>query len=324
MIMVIRALTLIFAITVTSLSVYISAVSAKDLGGTTDQAILVPLFVFATLLLHFLPSLSKNKFLLFVCGICLVVSLFNQLNFFVHSAERADALRETKAEDSIKVRGLSERIADVSREYLSTGARTETDISQRLATESSWKVRSALKFELEEAKRKITLSNQLAALKLELAKLREASGSDTVTSELSRIFSVSPVTVRVSLGLLLALLVDLSGAILWYEILHGIPATSDNDTASEAEVIAQEKVHKPILVDAPNLLSPKEELRENTKLVTTRESEDKDVNAIILAINDGKCRLTVASIQKYLSCRTSRAAELNRMVKEAMRAEGVV
>lgn len=312
------ALTLIFAIAITSISVYISAVSARELGGTTDQVLLVPLFVFATLLLHFLPSLTKNKLVLIVCGLCLVASLHNHLNFFVHSAERNDALRETKAEDSPKVRGLSERIADVSREYLLTGSRTGTVISQLLATESSWKVRSALKIELAEAKRKITLSNQLAALKLELAKLRETSGSDTVTSEISRIFSVSPVTVRVSIGLLLALLVDLSGAILWYEIFHGKVVTSNNISKSETEVIENAKVHEPILVDAPIMSSPKVELRENTKLATTHASKDNDVNAIILAINEGKCRQTVLSIQQYLRCRTSRAAELNRIVKEVL------
>jgi hypothetical protein len=295
-----------------------AAVSALDRG--VDQFLLVPLYVTATLLVHFLPSLTKNKLVLIVSGLCLVASLHNHLNFFVHSADRADVLRETKAEDSPKVRGLSDRIADVSREYLSTGSRTETDISRRLATESSWKVRSALKIELAEAKRKITLSNQLAELKLELAKLRETSGSDTVTSEISRIVSVSPVTVRVSIGLLLALLVDLSGAILWYEIFHGKIVPSNNISKSETEVIENAKVREPILVDAPIISSPKEELHESTKLATTRSSEDKDVNAIIWAINDGKCRQTVLSIQKYLRCRTSRAAELNRMVKELMQA----
>lgn len=316
-----RALTLCFAFAITSIGVYISSVSARELGGTTDQVLLVPLFVFATLLLHFLPSLTKNKLVLIVCGLCLAASLFNHLNFFVHSAERADAQREAKAEDSIKVRGLSERIADVSREYLSTGSRTVTDISQHLATESSWKVRSALKIELAEAKRRVTLSNQLAALKQELAKLRETSGSDTVTSEISRIVSVSPVTVRVSFGMFLALMVDLSGAILWYEILHGKVATSNNINKSETEVIGNAKVHEPILVDAPIMSSPKVELRENTKLATTHASKNNDVNAIILAINEGKCRQTVLSIQQYLRCRTSRAAELNRIVKEVLQAQ---
>ena len=315
----IRALTLCFAIAITSISVYMAAVATLDRG--VDQVLLVPLYVTATLLVHFLPSLTKNKFVLIVCGLCLVASLLNHLNFFVHSAERADALREAKAEDSTKVRGLLERIADVSREYLSTDSRTETDISQRLATESSWQVRSALKIELEEAKRKITLSNQLAALKLELAKLRETLGSDMVTSEISRIVSVSPVTVRVSIGLLLALLVDLSGAILWYEIFHGKVVNSNIISKSETELIENAKVHEPILVDAPIMPSPKVELRENTKLATTPSSEDKDVNTIILAIRDGKCRSTVTSIQKLLSCRTSRAAELNRIVKKVMQAQ---
>lgn len=314
----IRALTLCFAIAVTLTSVFMAAVAALDRG--VDQFLLVPLYVTATLLVHFLPSLTKNKLVLIVCGLCLVASLFNHLNFFVHSAERADAQRETKAEDSIRVRGLSERIADVSREYLSTGSRTETDISRLLATESSWKARSALKIELAEAKRRVALSNQLAALKLELAKLRETSGNDTVTSEISRIVSVSPDTVRVSIGLLLALLVDLSGAILWYEIFHGKVTTSNNTRKSETEVIENVKFHEPVFMAAQHISSPKVELSEDTKLETTRSSNDKVVNAIVLAINDGKCQSTVKSIRKYLSCKTSRAAELNRTVKEVMQA----
>lgn len=316
-----RSLTLCFAIAITSLSVHISAVSARELGGTTDQVLLVPLFVYATLLVHFLPSLIKNKLVLIICGLSLVATLFSHLNFFVHSAERHDALQETMAEDSPTIRGLSERIADVSREYSSIGSRTETVISQLLATETNWKVRSALKIELAEAKRKITLWNQLEEFKQELAKLRETSGRDTVTSEISRIASVSPVTVRVSFGLLLALLVDLSGAILWYEISHGKVETANNISKSETEVIENAKGHVPILVDAPIMSCPKVELRENTKLATTHASIDKDVNAIILAIKEGKCRQTVLSIQKYFRCRTSRAAELNRLVKEALQAQ---
>jgi hypothetical protein len=314
-----RAFTLCFAIAITSLSVRISTASARELGDATDQVLLVPLFVFATLLLHFLPSLIKSKIVLIACGISLVATLFGHLNYFVHSAERNDVLREIKAEDSPKVRGLSERIADVSREYSSIGSRTETDISRLLATESRWKVRSALRSESAEAKRKISLSNQLAALKQELAKLREASGSDTVTREISRIASVSPITVRVSFGLLLALLVDLSGAILWYEIAHGKVETSINIRKPETEVIENEKVNVPTLVDAPIMSSTKVELREDTKLATIHVSNDMDVSAIILAINEGKCRQTVSSIQKHLRCRTSRAAELNRIVKEVLK-----
>jgi hypothetical protein len=316
--MVIWVFKLIFAIASTSLGVYLSAVSAMDLGGTTDQVLLAPLFVFVTLLVHFLPALVKNKFVPFICVICLVASLFNLVSFFVHSAERADVLRETKAEDSLKVREISESIADVSREYESTDSSTETGISHLLATKSSWNVKFALKIKSAEAQRKIELSNQLATLKLERAKIRETLGIDTVTSEFSRFLHVSPITFRVSIGLLIALMVDLSGAILWNGIFNGKVVTSNNISKSEAEVIENAKVHEPIWADAPTMTSPKVKSRKNTKLATTASSEDQDVNAIILAMNDGNFRPTVISIQKYLHLRTSRAAEVNRKVKELL------
>jgi len=317
--MVIWVFKLIFAIASTSLGVYLSAVSAMDLGGTTDQVLLAPLFVFVTLLVHFLPALVKNKFVLFICAICLVASLFNLVSYFVHAAERADALRETKAEDSLKVREISESIADVSREYESTDSRTETGISQLLATNSSRNVKFALNIKSAEKKRKIELSNQLATLKLDRAKIRETLGRDSATSGISRILHVSPITFRVSIGLLIALMVDLSGAILWNGIFNGKVVTSNNIGKSETEVKENARVHEPILGDAPIMSGPKVVLSENAKPATTQASEDKDVNTIILAMNDGNFRPSVVSIQKYLHLRTSRAAEINRKVKELLR-----
>lgn len=320
-----RLVTLGFAVAITLTSVLMAAIAALDRGGSTvDQILLVALSISVTLLVHFLPSLTRKKFVLIVWGICLFAALFNHLNFFVHSAERADALRATNAEDSIKVRALGERIADVSREYSSISSRSKTDISRDFVSATGWKVRSALKIELAEAKRKTVLSNQLSTLKTELANVRETAGNDAVTTEISRVSGASRVTVNVSIGLLLAMLVELSGAILWYEILHGTPAKRISDSASGAEAISHVKAFEPILVNAKIKTNPNVELSEKNNPATPQAVADKDVSSIILAINNGKCRPTAASIRELLSCRTSRAAELNRMVKVVMRAQSAV
>jgi hypothetical protein len=320
-----QALTISFAIAITITSVLMAAVAAQDRGGSTiDQILLVSLSISVTLLVQFLLSLTRNKLALIVWVLCLAAALFNHLSFFVHSVERAETIKSIKAEDSIEVQALSERIADVSREYSLIDTRTETDITKRLVAATGWKGRSALNVELTEARRKILLSNQLAALKLELAKLRERAGSDAVTSEISRIVGVSPATANVSIGLLFALLVELSGAILWYEYLHGIKVMTNNVIESEDKVLANGKAHKPIVVNTPIISSQKEDLSENTKVAQTLTSKDKDVNAILLAINDGRCRPTAASIRELLSCRTSRAAELNRIVKVIIQTPGAI
>jgi hypothetical protein len=321
--MIVRALTISFAIAITITSACIAGVAALDRGGTAvDQVLLVALSIIVTLMVHFLPSFTKRKLVMIAWALCLVAAIFNHLIFFVHSAERAEESRETKTENSIKVRGLSDRIADVSHEYYSITSRSLPAISQQLATEVNWKIRSALKIEQSEAMRKIILTNQLGALKSELAKIREMAGSDVVSSELSFISGISRVTVNLSTGLLFALLLEVLGAILWYETFHGITAKTKIEKEADAEVKASERVHKHSLVDSPIMTIDKDELSDSFKVEKTPKSNDKDVNEILLAINNGRCRATADSIRKLMKCRTSRAAELNRMVKEVMKVPG--
>lgn len=311
-----RALTLGFAITITLTSVLMAAVGAQDRGGSSvDQLLMVALSVCVTLLVHFLPSLTRNKMALIVWGLCMSAALFNHLNFFVHSAERAEIRRGMEAESSIKVRGLNERIADVTRDYTSIDARTETEISHSLVLAKGWKLRSALNIELAEARRKTVLSNQLAALKLELAKTREMAENDVVTSEISRVAGISPITANVSIGLLLALLVELSGAILWFEILHGKAIKAETVSVPANQEMSPGIDFVPIAVEPP--ITPSGHAMQNAAHL----SKDKDVNTIMLAIRNGECRATAASIRALLKCRTSRAAELNRMVKGVMHTE---
>ncbi len=57
-----RALTLGFAIAITVTSVFMAAVAAQDRSGALiDQILLVALSVSVTLLVHFLPSITRNK-----------------------------------------------------------------------------------------------------------------------------------------------------------------------------------------------------------------------------------------------------------------------
>ena len=314
-----RAITFSLAIAITATSVFMSVVAAIDRSGTTvDQILLVALSVSVTLLVHFLPSVTKNKMVLIVWGLCLLAALFNHLNFFVHSSERADAMRAIKADDSIQVRGMAERISDISHNYVSIGARSETEISHDLATATGWKLRAALHIELDEARRKIQLSNQLAALKSELARNRETAGNDLVMAEISSITGISGITVSVVIGLFLAVLIELSGALLWNEILHGQFSKKQNVSTSATEGTKgteEGNAHKPILMDAPILSSAKVESTKNVRVAVLPVNEDKDVIKIITALNEGKCQLTAASIRDLLKCRTSRAAELNRQVK---------
>jgi hypothetical protein len=134
--------------------------------------------------------------------------------------------------------------------------------------------------ELQEAKRKINLQNQIDVLRQTIGKERDfVSHNDVVTKTLG----VTGGTFSFIVAFMMSLIIEVSGAILWYHLLHSkLSALEQNNS---------EAVHK---------------------------TADQELVQVIEAISSGKCRKSQRAIRQFLGCSQSKATQLNRQVKNSL------
>jgi hypothetical protein len=273
-----KQLTLFFAITITSVAVLIAVASGLERGSTLfDQVIFVTLAVSVTLLAHLLPALIQGRLALVVWAFCLVVSFYGYMVFFTGSQSRTG---EAQAEHVLASDSSLDRLADLKLSRDAIQSRSISLIANDLSVTKESHKRSALLLELQEAKRKITLQKQIDAMRDSIGKERDSvSHSDVVTKSLG----VTGGTVSFVVAFLMSLLVEISGAILWFNLLHAKP--------SEPEQAKSENVHKAV---------------------------NQDLVQVMQAISSGKCQKSQRAIRQYLGCSQSKATELNRLVKTSL------
>ena len=271
-----KKVTFCFAFTITSVAVLIAVASGIERGSSLfDQIILVTMAVSVTLLAHLLPALIQTRLALVVWALCLLVSFYGYLVYFMGSQSRTG---EARAEHSLVADSSLDRLADLKISRDAIQSRSVSLIANDLSVTTESHKRSALLLEIQEAKRKISLQKQIDVLRESIGKERDfVSHNDVVTKTLG----VTGGTFSFIVAFMMSLLVEISGAILWYHLLH---AKHSEQKESEPD----------------------------------QKKDDQELVQVMEAISSGKCQKSQRAIRQFLKCSQSKATQLNRQVKTSL------
>jgi len=283
-----KKLTLLIAIVLTATAVLMAAFSAMDRGGSvSDRVLLVVISVVITILAHLLLSLTRNKLAWLLWLGCLAVTIYGHTVFFTNSINRAG---EQAVRHSLQSQEIDRQIEFITHAIAGIVARPVTVVSNELSVTRGYRKRQALKNELIEAERAVSLSERLLALTSQASDVKRTQSHEQVAWLLSKVTgsSVSLVTLIISISL--ASLVEFVGALLWYEVIRvgdarGFPY--------KASLVANDQV---------------------SGLHDRAATEESQMEKLVTAIKAGACKPTVASIRSFLGCGQAKAAELRRQL----------
>ena len=298
---------LILALTVTGTAVLMAIISAMGRATGFDQALLITISVVIVLLAHLIPALpNRSIFSLGVWAFCILITVYGHASFYVSMTHRyADA----KVAESPEMVTLNLRITDLGNEINSIVARPITVVTKELSITTNYRARSALRSEVSEANRLITLQQQRDTLKNEVVTMTVTEGNDGLVTSISNEFGVTRQSVILAMGLVMSFLIEAAGVLLWCEYFRLKP------TAQPVKKMIAEKITRP--VDEP--IKPLAQAQ-NDEAASEPERKEIDpdevtVKEILKAISEDKCKATVASVRNFLGCRMDRAMELTRKVK---------
>lgn len=288
-----KKLTIVFAVTLTTLAVAMAAIAAMDRGGSfADKLLLVALASLVAGLVHLLPALTKNKLAWILWAGCFLATVYGHLTFFTNAQSRAGEIR---AQNSMVASDIEKQILTVTRERDSIVSRPVTVVMRDLAATQDWKAKQVLRNELAEARRSITLTEQLIALNEEAKKSHVTQSNDRVTALLSGVTGGNGAEISLGIGLFFAILIDVAGAVLWREVF----ASCDSKL---------EPVTVPVALTPPDLVKIEgEELPES-------EVTEKTFQDLQAAIKAGICKPTVSAIRAFMGCGQAKACELRKQL----------
>jgi len=273
-----KKLTLLIAIVLTATAVLMAAFSAMDRGGSvSDRVLLVVISVVITILAHLLLSLTRNKLAWLLWLGCLAVTIYGHTVFFTNSINRAG---EQAVRLSLQSQEIDRQIEFITHAIAGIVARPVTVVSNELSVTRGYRKRQALKNELIEAERAVSLSERLLALTSQASDVKRTQSHEQVAWLLSKVTgsSVSLVTLIISISL------------AWYEVIRvgdarGFPY--------KASLVANDQV---------------------SGLHDRAATEESQMEKLVTAIKTGACKPTVASIRSFLGCGQAKAAELRRQL----------
>jgi hypothetical protein len=279
-----KIFTVMIALMATAAGIGMAVSAAWDRGGSiTDKILLAVISSIVTLLVHLLPSLTKNKVGLLVWLGCLLMATYGHLTFLINAGVRAG---DARVQNSVVSTELAQQISEITRDRDLIVARPVTVVAHDLSVAHGSRARIALKSELEESKRSIMLTEQLVKLKGEEKNIHYSDATDRVTALLSGSTGSNKDSISLAFGLSFALLIEFSGVILWREIFGKNIETETN-------------------INSNNI---------NTEPPRKIENTADDIGKLKLALQNGTVRPTVSSIRSYLKCGQARAVELRRLI----------
>ena len=267
-------ITRLLALFVTLTAMSMAGAAAWDRGGNAiDRVLLVALSFAICAGAHLIPALSKRNLAWILWGCCLIGTVYSHLTFFTHASLRAG---DYQAQHSVQVIGTAKQIEAANEALAEIKARPIAIVGSDIANSQDWRQRRALKLELAEAHRAATLRDELLHLAGTATKAEVTESSDPVTARLSTVTGSSEASIGLAVGLGFSILLELVGALLWYEALqhpkgiHAAPCA-------------------PIVVP-------------------------DSIATLQIAVADGRCKATVAGIRAYLGCSQAKALELRRVI----------
>jgi hypothetical protein len=293
---------------VTLTAACMAAVAAWERGGTLlDKVLLVSMSSIIVMAVHLLPALSRRLIVWPLWMGCMLCAMYGHLTFLIHASVHAE---ENMAQHSALTVG-TERQIEVIRESLALiNARPVATVAAELAVTRDSRRRTALRAEIAEGRRAEALEDELVKLSGISTVARSARETDPVTASLAEVTRYSDRAVAVVIGMTFSVLIELVGALLWYEVLRqtdrgaGQPRNSMTDGVTEGVTFTEEAVTGFTRTEDPIITG--------TSVLTTELSGQ--VAPVINAIKIGECRPTVAGIRKYLGCSQARASELRREI----------
>lgn len=272
-----KRMTRYLAAFITATAMAMAAMAAWDRGGNAvDRALLVALSIAICAGTHLIPALTKRKLAWLLWVGCLLGTVYGHLVFFTHASIRAG---EGRAQHSFQTKGVAQQAEAVHAALSGISARPVAVVAAELAGEQSSRRRSALRLELEEARRAAALRDELVALADTATAVQVIAASDPVTARLSEVTGSSEAGITVVIGIGLSVLLELIGALLWCEALRH----SDQEGQSE-----------PVNLTKPDSLSQ-----------------------LKAAVSAGLCKPTVSGIRVYLGCGQTKAMDLRRALLAA-------
>lgn len=308
---------IILASFITMTAIFMAGVAAWDRGGTlTDKLLIICLSVGIVLAAHFLPALSKRPVMWLVWAACLLCAVYGHLTFLTHASLRAGA---AQSQETVKHIGIERQIQIIEESLGKIEARPVSVVAAELSKSTSKRERSALNFELAEAKKAGSLRDQLIVLSGVSTEAQILESSDPVVNKLAGFFGVKDSFVYVTIGLVFSVLIEVIGALVWFEVLR-VPAKNEADSHVSSHVT------NPIVTYKNNELQFSENVVTDnnghvtpvpshvSSHVTARDSEV--LLSLKKAIDSGNCKPTVTSIQNYLNIARSRAGEFRKLLKK--------
>jgi hypothetical protein len=286
---------------VTAVAAAMAAMAAWDRGGTIiDKLLLVSLSIIIVLAVHLLPSLSRRPAAGLVWSGCLLCAIYGHLTFMTHANLRAGDIRANQSMLAI----ATERQIEITRTSLSSiQARPVAVVATEIAKSNNWRERAALNIEIAEGKRAEKLMDAMAQLSEVATTAQRIESADPVIARLCKATGLSEDTVTVVIGLTFSILLELIGALLWFEVLRKreyeviqSPQKTIDDKPPETEI-------------TNNNQAIKYDITDNSSAVTG------DMTVVTAAIKQGKCKPTVAGIREFIGCSQTRAMELRRAIK---------
>lgn len=331
-----KVLKILLAIFVTLTATSMTAASAWDRGGTlVDRSLLVSLSVVIILAVHLLPAISRRPAAWLIWAGCLFCAIFGHLSFLTHASLRAG---ETLARQSALNVGTDNQVETVKAALAQIKARPVAEAMSQLSQTDDKRLRAVLREEITEGKKAEMLRYELIRLSQVSTSAKIDGARDPVTAKLSQVFGWSEGEISVAIGLTISMLVELVGALFWYEALRPSVTESDEKTVV-TPFTAQRKTKAVTRTVTQNVTGVTTDITGDVTNSVTHVTKfnnagvtlpmhppnadsEVDYNAeqarlvpdLELAIQAGKCKGTVAGIRKFLRCSQSRAQELRRQI----------
>lgn len=257
------------AIFVTSTAVTMTAIAAWDRGGTiADRAVLVAMSVVIVVAVHLLPAMSRRPATWLVWVGCLVGAIYGHLTFFTNSTLRA---ADVRAQQSVLAVNTARQIETTREAMDQIKARPVALVAAELALSEDRRERAALREEIAQGKRAQVLQDQLVRLSA-VSITAQTPVTDAVTARLSQVTGWNESQVAIAIGLTFSILLELIGALLWFEAFR----------------------------------------REGNSVTLESNIGNDVVTMLRDAVTAGECQKSVRGIREFLGCSQAQAMELRR------------
>lgn len=266
------------ALVVSSIGLGMSAVGALDRGATgADQALIVAAAMAVTAGAHVLPAITRSTAGRGVWVACMAVALYGHASFLSAAAQRAGDQRAAAVQPSQQQQALREQLAALpsqspadaaaalasarSRAAASGAAlaRCEAQTPGRCATPRATAAAAAARAEaadeaLQQARQAAELRTALASAASAHDARTDAARVEPAAAALSRLTGLPAAPIQTAAALLMCVLIELLGALLWRRAIR--PAAAAAAAAARPEIQTHDPLDRDLTDQIAHLAGP--------------------------------------------------------------------